>query len=87
MKTADLIKNLELEAHHYHMHSLRVPVIDTQLYTTLGRRLFDVYQRLQISSEDQREIERIAFALQIFTLSRESRPPFWKKWIKRLRRG
>jgi len=85
MKISDFVKGLELENHHYDLRRLSVPVVDAALYTTLGRRLFELYKKLQISSEDQREIERLAFALQIFTLSRESRPPFWKKFF-RLRR-
>ncbi len=89
MTTEDLVKSLDLESRHYTVEYVKIPIIDGHLYTTLGRQLFDIYQRLKISSEDQREIERLSFALQSFTFKRMQPTPLWQRlrtWISKRRR-
>lgn len=84
MKADDLIKDLGLEAgRHYDLEGIEAPIVKADLYTTLGRRLFDLYQKYKIEKADQREIEGIIFALQNFIVAREKRPSFWKRFLRK----
>jgi len=86
MKTLDLTKAAGLEAEkHFKLRDLSTPVIESELYTTLGHRLFELYEKNKIAPEDQREIERLAYLLTAFTIAREEKVPegflsrFWRK--------
>ena len=81
MKRDDLISESGLEERHYKLDSLDLPVIEASLYTTLGRRLFEFYQKYNMTSEDQREIERLSFLLMTFTVSRSlPKPSLWVRF-------
>lgn len=68
MKPDELTRPLGLESKHYHNEKVLVPVIDSHLYTTLGKQLFELYETYKISSVDQRQIERLSYLLMTFTL-------------------
>ncbi len=80
MTIDDLTKKMGLEhERHFQMARVEAPVIQPELYTTLGRKLFEFYQKYKIESADQREIESLAFVLQTFVIHR-NRKPFWKRF-------
>ena len=82
MEQKDRFKDLGLEpGRHYEMRELAVPVVQADLYTTLGRRLFDLYQKYKVESTDQREIEGIVFVLQAFVQSRQ-RTSIWRRILR-----
>lgn len=82
MEQRDPFKDLGLEpGRHYEMRELAVPVVQADLYTTLGRRLFDLYQKYKVESPDQREIEGIVFVLQTFVQSRQ-RTSIWRRILR-----
>jgi hypothetical protein len=70
MKLDELTKPLGLEEKHFKIETTSLPIIDSSIYTTFGRRLYELYNKYKISSEDQREIERLGFLLVSFTLER-----------------
>ncbi len=71
MKVEQVVEAVGLEPKHFHLENLPVPVIESGLYTTLGKQLFELYRKYKITSEDQREIENLAFLLSSFTVHRE----------------
>lgn len=84
MIVADLIRELGLEEKHYSTETIPLPIIRSDLYTSLGRRLFDLYQKYEIPAHEQRELERLSLLLMSFTIQREQRP---RAWWQRLFRG
>ena len=75
------VEVLGLEANHYRIENVSVPVINSHLYTVLGRRLFDLYQKYSVGLEDQREIESLSQLLSNFIQHREQ--PAKMSWTKR----
>ncbi len=74
MDVEEISKNLGLEQdRHFQIQKMKVPVIESELYTSLGKELYDLYRKYEISRDDQRQIERLSFALMTFTLSRKSK--------------
>jgi hypothetical protein len=75
MKINEVTDQLDLDsARHFQLKSMRVPIIDSHLYTTLGRRLFDLYRKYDIAKGDQRDLESLCFLLTSFTVQeKESR--------------
>ena len=69
------------EERHFVVKELKTPVIQSELYTTLGRRLFELYEKYKIEKSEQREIERLSYLLMSFTISRADAPKksFWQK--------
>lgn len=84
MKAKEIPQKLGLEeVRHYRMTSLDAPVIGSDLYTSLGKRLFELYQKYSVDQGDQREMENLAYLLINFTISREKPEvpkSFWQKW-------
>lgn len=70
MTLDELVLHSRLEPKHYEKAHVRIPVIESSLYTTLGRQLFEYYQKYKISTDDQRDLERLNFLLMSFVLSR-----------------
>lgn len=87
MKADELTKPLGLEEKHFRNEKLSVPIIDSHLYTTLGRQLYELYDRYEVTSSDQRQIERLVYLLTAFTLSKESRRPRWWRRVFKLRKS
>ncbi len=84
----ELIAKSDLQPHHYELKSHSVPIINASVYTIIGKRLYELYKQHGISSEDQREIERINFLLMSYVLSRSlQKPSLWARfrmfWSKR----
>ncbi len=82
MRPDDLMAALGLEKKHYDLDSVEVPVIDSHLYTTLGRRLFELYEKYSVASEDQRDFERLSFILTCFTAAKTQKT---KSPLKKIR--
>lgn len=78
----ELTQRLGLESKHFTNQTIDLPVIDSHLYTTLGRRLFELYKKYSVESADQREFEALSFILIAFTMKRGERPSLWKKFKK-----
>ncbi len=77
MKISELVKTLELEeGRHFQMEKAHIPLLDSHLYTPLGRRLFDLYQKYKIETNDQRELEALCYLLTSFTLKQGSSTKF-----------
>jgi hypothetical protein len=75
VKQDELTRLLEIQSPaHYEMKSIDAVLIRSELYTTLGKRLYDLYGRYNISRDDQREIEALAHVLMTFTMSRHQAP-------------
>lgn len=83
MKIEEVIRPLGLENKHIQFADFQIPVIESSIYTTFGRRLFELYDRYEINPEDQREIERLSFLLMIFTLERDRPTSLWAR-VKRI---
>jgi len=84
MRLSDLEERLGIQPQHYQLKDSRIPVVEPGLYNTLGRRLYDLYQRYELTSEDQREVESICFLLSAFVWERGQRSPsFWER-LRRL---
>ena len=67
-------------ARHYELQVRHAPVLDSQLYTSLGKRLFDVYEKYSIEPADQREVEALSYFLVSFTVHRNApRPSLWQR--------
>ena len=73
MKLKDVTKVLDLEEKHYQSKRLKVPVIDSMIYTSLGKQLFDLYEKYKVESADQRKLESLSFLLTSFTLERDKK--------------
>lgn len=58
------------EDRHFRLKKMKVPVIETEYYTSLGRDLYELYRKYNVSRDDQRKIESLAYALVTFTMSR-----------------
>ena len=91
MKIEELTRRLELEEpRHFRREDVNFPVIDSHLYTVLGRRLFELYEKYKIEKDDQRDLESLIGLLTGFLIQREtqssenknSRGPLWKKWFR-----
>lgn len=82
MQSNQLTERLGLEERHFRTAEISAPLIDTHLYTTLGRRLFEMYQKYDLNPADQREIESLVFLLTAFTLH-ESRSVPEAKGLRR----
>jgi hypothetical protein len=84
----DILQRLHLEKKHVHSEKVELPIIDSHIYTTFGRRLFDLYKKYSIETADQREIESLSFVLTSFTLTRNQPPrSFLKKLLAWFSRG
>lgn len=78
----DLLKKIGLEEKHFEWKKIDVPVVDPGLYNTLGRQLFEFYEKYKIENEDQRQMESISFVLTSFIESRRnSSQTKWKRWM------
>jgi hypothetical protein len=82
MKHEEVTRPLGLENKHFRIKRMGVPVVDSSLYTTFGRRLFEFYKKYEVSPEDQREFERLSFLLMSFTLDREPELGFWVRLLR-----
>lgn len=80
MKVEEYISRSELQESHYQLEKIKLPVIDSSLYTTLGKRLFDLYKKYEITQEDQRDLEMMNHLLVTFVLSRSVTK---KSWLRR----
>ena len=79
-----LLKRLELEEKHYEPCEISAIAVEPSIYNSLGKRLFDFYQKYSVSPDDQREIEALAFVLNSFVLNREQpQKGLLKKLLKR----
>lgn len=76
----ELLERLELKEKHFDWQKLNVPVVEPGLYNTLGRRLFDLYRKYNISESDQREFESIAFVLHSFVEARKQKNWWGRMW-------
>ena len=84
MTIEEILKNLELkENKHYAIEKREIPVIDSHLYTPLGKQLFDLYQKYKISREDQRQFETLCFLLSAFVIQKKP-DSVWKKLKSRI---
>jgi hypothetical protein len=82
MEKKDSLQELGLvPGKHYEMRDQQVPVVQADLYTTLGRRLFDLYQKYKVEKSDQREIEGIVYVLQSFVNARR-KPSLWRRILR-----
>lgn len=81
MNSRDLIQSIRIEEKHVSWYRAEVPQVDPGLYNTLGRQLFDLYQKYSVSSEDQRQIEKLSWILQSFNLAAAARKPWWRRWL------
>jgi len=91
MKIEELAKALSIESHrHFKVRPIPTPLLNPAVYTTFGRRLYDIYQKYKIEAPDQREIENLSYLLVSFTIGTESRSLTWfdkcKGWFLK-RRG
>ncbi len=67
----DVIESLGLEeGRHFESKKLATPVIDSHLYTSLGKQLFDLYEKYKVAPQDQRQMERLSYLLLTFTRAR-----------------
>jgi len=80
MMAKELLERISLQSKHFSWNRVNVPKIDPGVYNTLGRRLFELYRKYNISAEDQRELEALQWALQSFVASQEQSKPRWKFW-------
>ena len=81
MNSRDLINSMKLEDKHVAWHKMEVPRVDPGVYNTLGRQLFDLYQKYKVSSEDQRQIEKLSWVLQSFVLTEKAPKAWWRRWL------
>lgn len=84
MKLVDVLQLLKLEDKHYEWVEQRVPSIEPSLYNTLGRRLYEIYQKYSVEASDQRELEALHYLLVSFLLrqdpqSRPAKKSWWRK--------
>lgn len=79
MKLEELTTPLGLEPKHVRSEKRNVPIIDSHLYTTLGRQLFELYETYKISATDQRQIERLSYLLISFTLAPAKPKKIWHR--------
>jgi hypothetical protein len=86
MKPDEITKPLGLEPKHFQNEKVSIPIINSHLYTTLGKQLFELYETYKIVPTDQRQLERLSYLLMSFTLSNGSQKPAWWKRILRKRR-
>ncbi|MBN8553996.1 MAG: hypothetical protein J0L93_00965 [Deltaproteobacteria bacterium] len=75
----EMTQRLGLEPKHFTNQSVDLPVIDSHIYTTLGRRLFEFYKKYSIDVADQRELEALSFILIAFTMKRNEQPSLFKR--------
>jgi len=80
MMAKDLLEKLSLQDKHFSWNRVDVPRVDPGVYNTLGRRLYELYQKYRITAEDQRELEALQWTLQSFIMSQEQTKPKWKFW-------
>lgn len=84
MKIEELTEPLGLEAKHFRAERLNVPVIDSHLYTTLGRQLFEIYETYKIPSADQRQAERLIYLLTSFTIHKtHEKTKWWQRFFRK----
>jgi len=87
MKAKEIPQKLGLEENrHFKMKALSAPVIGSDLYTSLGQRLYDLYRKYSIDQGDQREIENLTYLLVNFNVDREDKinpKSFWKRMMGR----
>lgn len=84
MKWKEIVDGLELEEQHFQLKRLKAPIIQPEIYPTLGKRLYELYRRYNISERDQREFEKLSFCLLSFLLRREEESK--ETWMKSLKR-
>lgn len=88
MTLEELSQKLDLDLSHYRLQASNVPIIEGSLYNILGRQLFELYQKYEISSEDQRQMEALTYFLQSFALREDRAVPAteekssWWNWKK-----
>jgi len=85
MSPEELVKSLGLtEGRHFKNLEIELPVIDSHLYTSLGKELFDLYEKYKVSPEDQRQVEALNFLLMGFVFDRNKKvPPSFMKRMKK----
>ena len=83
MKIKDIAANLGLKEQHYFVQQIDAPVVDAGVYNIFGRQLFDLYQKYKISSEDQRQMEGLAFIMTTFVINQTNKSK--KSWVSYLR--
>jgi hypothetical protein len=84
MKVDEITRSMELEPKHFKLRDVPTPVLDSGIYTTFGKRLFDLYKKYSIEPTDQRELERLAYLLTSFTIGREQVPRSFGQKLKEL---
>lgn len=87
MRVEQIAESLQLESgRHYHKKSLPTVVIDSALYTSLGKRLFEIYEKYKIAKTDQRELEQLIYILTSFTIARakDAEASLLKRWVNKL---
>ncbi len=80
MSSREIFERISLEEKHFSWTSIDAPRVEPGGRHTLGRRLFELYQKYEVSSEDQREIESLVWVLQS-TIASNTPKPWWKRWI------
>lgn len=63
MRLKELTDLLEIQKRHYVLKRQETPILDPGIYSILGRRLYDLYQKYDIQKEDQRVLESISYLL------------------------
>jgi len=79
MKIEEITSQAGLETKHYKIKTLDAPIIDSMLYTSLGKQLYDLYEKYKVDKQDQRQLESLCFLLTSFTLERELKPSLLKR--------
>jgi hypothetical protein len=81
MNKQELHQRLSLEEKHFEWLIAELPRVDPGIYQTLGRQLFDLYEKYQVSPEDQRRFEALTWVLQGFVHTQRAAKPWWRRWI------
>lgn len=76
MKLSSLLVELDLEQKHISRVPAELPIVESGLYNTLGRQLYDFYQKYKVEKADQRKIEALCFLLQGFTMRQDLQKEF-----------
>jgi len=70
MSIEDLMSRLDIHPEHLEIKTGSVPVVEPGVYNTLGKQLFELYQKYNVSSEDQRRLESAIYFLQTFAVNK-----------------
>lgn len=64
MSFEEITERFHIGPEHFETKKLETPVLEPGVYNILGKQLFELYQKYEVSWEDQRKIEGLVYLLE-----------------------